>query len=92
MGEIFFWFHGINVSVDATDTYIVCVVDVDGVPLLAASFLSQFKRQSEETHLCCLVVDSGYSFTHIIPYYNGKKLTEGVRRCVRACVCCSTIL
>ncbi|KAI0209778.1 Actin-related protein 6 [Lamellibrachia satsuma] len=44
------------------------------------SFLSQFKRQSEETHLCCLVVDSGYSFTHIIPYYNGKKLTEGVRR------------
>ncbi|KAK2186743.1 hypothetical protein NP493_190g02000 [Ridgeia piscesae] len=47
------------------------------------SFLSQFQRQqsqSQSQSLCCLVIDSGYSFTHIIPYYKGKKITDGVRR------------
>jgi actin-related protein 6 len=29
---------------------------------------------------CCLVIDSGYSFTHLAPYYNGKVLIESVRR------------
>lgn len=28
----------------------------------------------------CLVVDAGYSFTHIIPYVNGKQVKEGIRR------------
>ena len=30
--------------------------------------------------LCCLVVDSGYSFTHIVPYYKGRFVPEAVRR------------
>jgi len=30
--------------------------------------------------LCCLLVDSGYSFTHIVPYIKGKKLKQGIRR------------
>ncbi|KAK7604023.1 hypothetical protein V9T40_004296 [Parthenolecanium corni] len=30
--------------------------------------------------LCCLVVDSGYSFTHIIPYIKGKKYKSGIVR------------
>ncbi|XKL59349.1 hypothetical protein PGB90_000365 [Kerria lacca] len=30
--------------------------------------------------ICCLVVDSGYSFTHIIPYINGKKYKKGIIR------------
>ena len=29
---------------------------------------------------CCLVVDTGYSFTHIVPYYQGRMLLEGIRR------------
>ncbi|KAI8646745.1 actin family [Parasitella parasitica] len=29
---------------------------------------------------CALVVDSGYSFTHIIPFLKGKAIPEGVRR------------
>ena len=28
----------------------------------------------------CLVVDSGYSFTHIVPVFNGKVLKKGVKR------------
>eukprot|EP00911_Craspedida_sp_UC1_P002302 UC1_evm5s1739 len=28
----------------------------------------------------CLVVDSGHSFTHVVPFYGGKRLSEGVRR------------
>ncbi|XP_066994944.1 actin-related protein 6 [Anabrus simplex] len=30
--------------------------------------------------LCCLLVDCGYSFTHIVPYIKGKKLKQGIRR------------
>jgi actin-related protein 6 len=30
--------------------------------------------------LCCLLVDSGYSFTHIVPYIRGKKLKQGIIR------------
>jgi hypothetical protein len=28
----------------------------------------------------CIILDSGYSFTHVIPYLGGKKYLEGVRR------------
>ncbi len=28
----------------------------------------------------CLVVDTGYSFTHIVPFYKGNVILEGVRR------------
>jgi len=47
-----------------------------------AAQLSQWKRKQEETerHLCCLIVDSGFSFTHIVPICNGKILKKGVRR------------
>lgn len=39
--------------------------------------------ESEETsmqNLNCLVVDVGYSFTHIVPFIRGKRLTRGIRR------------
>ncbi|XP_007567552.1 actin-related protein 6 [Poecilia latipinna] len=35
---------------------------------------------SKPSELCCLVVDSGFSFTHIVPYCRSKKLKEGIRR------------
>ncbi|MEQ2244735.1 Actin- protein 6, partial [Ilyodon furcidens] len=35
---------------------------------------------SKPSELCCLVVDSGFSFTHIAPYCRSKKLKEGIRR------------
>ncbi|XP_067915143.1 actin-related protein 6 [Heterodontus francisci] len=36
--------------------------------------------QENNSELCCLVVDSGYSFTHIVPYCKGKKMNEGICR------------
>ena len=29
---------------------------------------------------CCVVVDSGYSFTHVVPFYKGKAILEAVLR------------
>ncbi|XP_013398165.1 actin-related protein 6 [Lingula anatina] len=46
------------------------------------AFLSQYKHQKSlsEKHLCSLVVDSGYSFSHIVPYHNGKKIKSATKR------------
>jgi len=47
----------------------------------AAGTLSAYKYGIENpSELCCLVVDCGYSFTHLIPFVQGKKITEFVRR------------
>ncbi|XP_788458.3 actin-related protein 6 [Strongylocentrotus purpuratus] len=46
-----------------------------------AGTLSAHKRKSENPeHRCCLIVDSGYSFTHIAPYYNSQKVAEAIFR------------
>ncbi|XP_046549128.1 LOW QUALITY PROTEIN: actin-related protein 6-like [Haliotis rubra] len=47
-----------------------------------ASCLSQYKSHKEESekNLCTLVVDTGYSYTHIVPYFKGKKIKEAIRR------------
>ncbi|XP_065165143.1 actin-related protein 6 [Atheta coriaria] len=37
----------------------------------------QFKAVDNSS---CLVVDSGFSFTHIVPYINGKKYADGIIR------------
>lgn len=29
---------------------------------------------------CTLIVDSGYSFTHIVPFMKGKAVSKGIRR------------
>ncbi|PIO13902.1 hypothetical protein AB205_0104350, partial [Aquarana catesbeiana] len=34
------------------------------------------------SELCCIIVDSGYSFTHIVPYCRSKKKQEGIIRWV----------
>lgn len=46
-----------------------------------AGTLSAHKyHKSNPKGLCCLVVDSGFSFTYIIPYVKGKKLKNAIRR------------
>ena len=46
-----------------------------------AGTLSAYKHGKEHpAELCCLVVDCGYSFTHIVPYVQGKKVTEFASR------------
>jgi len=43
--------------------------------------LSAYKYGKENpSESCCLVVDCGYSFTHLIPFVQGKKVTECVTR------------
>lgn len=31
---------------------------------------------------CAVIVDSGYSFTHIIPFFKGKPVKKAIKRCV----------
>ena len=46
-----------------------------------ASTLSALNyTQSNPDSLCCVVIDSGYSFTHVVPYYRGKIISKGVLR------------
>lgn len=39
-----------------------------------------FENSVMKKPLCSLVIDMGYSFTHIIPFIKGKKVKEGIRR------------
>jgi len=40
----------------------------------------KYLKENELNQEFCLVVDSGYSFTHIVPFYRGKIILEGLRR------------
>ncbi|XP_017772637.1 PREDICTED: actin-related protein 6 [Nicrophorus vespilloides] len=40
----------------------------------------QYITTKKGQHTSCIIVDSGYSFTHIVPYVNGKKYTNGIIR------------
>ncbi|XP_055947312.1 actin-related protein 6-like isoform X2 [Argiope bruennichi] len=42
--------------------------------------LSAYKSQKTTNEMCCLVVDSGFSFTHIVPCIKGKRLKNSTRR------------
>lgn len=35
---------------------------------------------TRDSNVCSLVVDCGYSFTHIVPFINGEKVTDAIRR------------
>lgn len=45
-----------------------------------ATDLAEYKYRKDHNNKCTLVVDSGYSFTNIVPYIDGKKYREGIRR------------
>ncbi|XP_052811955.1 actin-related protein 6-like [Mya arenaria] len=46
------------------------------------AYLSQYKLQKDtgDSQLCALILDTGYSFSHIVPYCKGEKLKESVVR------------
>lgn len=46
----------------------------------AGSLSAHHYFHTKPSELCCLVVDSGFSFTHIAPYCRSKKLKEGIHR------------
>jgi actin-related protein len=46
-----------------------------------ASHLADYKYATEEGQSSCsVVVDCGYSFTHLVPFVNGKKVDEFILR------------
>uniref|UniRef100_A0AAQ4PG50 Actin-related protein 6 n=2 Tax=Gasterosteus aculeatus aculeatus TaxID=481459 RepID=A0AAQ4PG50_GASAC len=46
----------------------------------AGSLSAHHYFHSRPSELCCLLVDSGFSFTHVVPYCRSKKMKEGIRR------------
>ncbi|XP_060932599.1 actin-related protein 6 [Limanda limanda] len=46
----------------------------------AGSLSAHHFFHTKPSQLCCLLVDSGFSFTHIVPYCRSKKMKEGIRR------------
>ncbi|XP_039988735.1 actin-related protein 6 [Xiphias gladius] len=46
----------------------------------AGSLSAHHYFHAKPSELCCLVVDSGFSFTHISPYCRSKKMKEGIQR------------
>lgn len=45
-----------------------------------ATDLAEYNYRKTHNNKCTVVVDSGYSFTYIVPYINGKKYRDGIRR------------
>lgn len=53
--------------------------NVDKLFIANPSYFSMLKHcKGDLDNACCLVVDSGYSFTHCIPYINGKQIKCGL--------------
>ena len=52
----------------------------DGLIRINAPTLAAYRHMKENATDFCLVVDSGYSFTHVIPFYKGKIILEGLLR------------
>ncbi|XP_023946062.1 actin-related protein 6 [Bicyclus anynana] len=45
-----------------------------------ATDLAEYHYRKTHNNECTVVVDSGYSFTYIVPYIKGKKYKTGIRR------------
>ncbi|XP_053621510.1 actin-related protein 6 [Plodia interpunctella] len=45
-----------------------------------ATDLADYNYRKAHNNHCTVVVDSGYSYTYIVPYIKGKKYREGIRR------------
>lgn len=55
--------------------------DCRSILQMNATSLSCYNYRSKHPNCkACIVVDSGYSFTHVVPYVNGHKIKEGIRR------------
>ena len=46
----------------------------------AATLSAAYQLQKHPNRLCCMVVDTGYSFTHLVPTYKAQVVLNGVAR------------
>lgn len=67
---------------DAMDEILFEEYNFKAICRSTAAQLSAYKSHNDESEkrIMCLVVDSGYSFTHMVPVFNGKVLKKGVKR------------
>lgn len=55
--------------------------EAKSILLINSTSLSYYNyKTSRPDCKACIVIDSGYSFTHIVPYINGIKYKEGIKR------------
>ena len=54
--------------------------DCDQVSIISGPDLAARNYYDKNSALCCLVVDIGYSFTHVVPFIKEKKIKEAIRR------------
>jgi len=52
----------------------------EGLIRTTSTSLAAYKYLKENCKDFCLVVESGFSFTHITPFYKGQVILEGIRR------------
>lgn len=78
MTEPYFNFHSIQESMNEIlfeEYQFRSILRTNAATLSAYSY-----QQQKPSELCCLIIESGFSFTHIVPFYRGKKIKEGIRR------------
>lgn len=55
--------------------------EVPSLLIINPTTLSSYHYRHENSDSkCCIVLDIGYSFCHIVPYVNGEKIKTGIRR------------
>ncbi|VDN55316.1 unnamed protein product [Dracunculus medinensis] len=64
--EILFEHHSFHSVAKTSATSLVALADT-----VSSQYGNEF---------CCIIVDSGYSFTHIVPYYKGKAVRSAIVR------------
>uniref|UniRef100_A0A8C4PWY1 Actin related protein 6 n=2 Tax=Eptatretus burgeri TaxID=7764 RepID=A0A8C4PWY1_EPTBU len=78
MTEPYFNFRSIQESMNEIlfeEYQFHAICRINGGTLSAHKYLHEHPSE-----LCCLVVDSGFSFTHIVPFYKGRAIKSGIRR------------
>uniref|UniRef100_A0AAG5DKL9 Actin-related protein 6 n=1 Tax=Anopheles atroparvus TaxID=41427 RepID=A0AAG5DKL9_ANOAO len=56
------------------------VCKTPAVDLAAFNYTHETVSDERKKPLCCVVVEMGYSFTHVVPFVKGNKVKEAIRR------------
>jgi actin-related protein 6 len=62
------------------EEYDCCALAKTTAPDLCQYHFSNTQTKLDEPPLCCVVIDIGFSFTHIVPFVKGKKMLSSIRR------------
>lgn len=62
------------------EEYDCCALAKTTSPDLAQHEYINSHDVDESQPLCCVIIDIGYSFTHIVPFIKGKKVLSAIRR------------